>query len=178
MLPDPRTLTPVLALALALTACPGDPPAPEPETPAFPAWQFPEPTPLPDHAPTPTVVEGPDGRRCVEGDRRHLVVERDGVRSRDEPAEAALAGPDAVPVAAGRHAGESAIPVASLLPTGAAGVDLIPCRGQPLSLSAEALRESPGRYLLVLGGKGILKLIDTTADDRPLLRNLALVRVR
>jgi hypothetical protein len=149
----------------------------------LPAWDFSGvelPTPPPT-APTPSIAPDAEttGRRCVEGSRVHLVLERGGERVRDELAKDAVPGAAHVTVDRGRHAGQPGLPVASLLEPGDAELVLLPCLGDPLTVGAAELRRDPGRWLLVLSGRDSLKLLDMRATDwpkAPRMKNLAVIR--
>ncbi len=155
----------------------------DPDRP-LPPWDFsgieiPE---TPPTAPVPTVAVDADttGHRCSERQRLHLVVERGGERIRDGLAKDELKGADSVVVERGRHADERGLPLVALIGD-AASVEIVPCSGEPLVLEGDSVRQAPDKWMLVLGGRDIVKLLDMTTDPdprKPQLRNLAVIRLR
>lgn len=120
-----------------------------------------------------------DGERCPEGSRTHLIVERGRDRVRDLSVRDALKLDDVAPLQVGRHRGEPALALATLLEDDAEAVEVTPCHGEPVRIEAAVARAKPERYLFVANSSDELKLLDTEAEPGGLriARNIAVVRV-
>ncbi len=182
------TITLTVAL-LGLSGCPGDPPpqpAADPPRPStdpsvpFPAWQLPPSANEPPPAPQPRTMGdlAPDatGSRCPERLRVQLPIFDGTERVALHAVPDALALPGAISVERGRHRGQPGLPLVALVDD-ASTLEVWPCRGETLVWSAAELQADPTRYLLVLSGKGTLKLLDTRREGpSPVSKNLAAVR--
>lgn len=116
---------------------------------------------------------------CAQGRVGWLRVERPGQPPEELAIDTLGAHPQARPVGVGRHAESAALPLSELLGTGER-LTVWPCQGEGLTLSAAELRARPGRHLLVVGNRELVKLLDLDApngDRVPQVRGATVVRV-
>ncbi|MEE8105219.1 MAG: hypothetical protein V3T86_06770 [Planctomycetota bacterium] len=119
--------------------------------------------------------------RCGEGTRRRLYLFEDEKRVGEWPVADAVKLPGCVVLDTGRHKGQNGLPLAALLSSRKGDWDamvIYPCRGEPMRLSVDELRKEPGRYVLVVAQRGMLKLLDSEeSGSKPVKKNLAAIQL-
>jgi hypothetical protein len=178
----------LVALALGIGANP-PPTAPPAKVPGFPPWYLDPASPVPPDPPGPNVprtledlraTDAPEGSRCREGERQRLYVLRGERLVWEMEAADLTALPGHTTVAGVKVSEQPALPLDVLLARwpDVATVEVWPCQGEPLTLSAATVSAAAGRWLLVLTPRGFLKLVDSQGDIRqPLVRNVAALRL-
>ncbi|MCB9779800.1 MAG: hypothetical protein H6742_14640 [Alphaproteobacteria bacterium] len=112
----------------------------------------------------------PPVRTCKAGALGTLQIEGGVIEG--ATLETLLAGPAALSVPTGRHAGETGLSVSRLM--GAGAVTTTGCGGETVTLTAEQ-NATADALVLVPNSRGELKLIDTSASDggrQPLARSV------
>ena len=180
----------IAALVAAIFALSGRREVPGADAPkVWPAWYLDPASPRPPEAPEANVPrtledltegDGSGTSRCREPYRTDVfLLVGDRLVSRSKvPAFVRQQG--SILVDSRRGADLEALPVAVLLEQWPETqvVEIWPCDGEPLRLSAEELQAGPERWLLVATPKGFLKLVDRDLDpDRHVTKNLAAIRL-
>ena len=152
----------------------------------LPPWHFVDPPPKAERPPPnpPTTLASlrdveNGSSRCDEGTRTRLYVLENATLTVDMEATAALAMQGSVEIQQEGRAPERALPLAALLGEGGTttALELWPCTGDPVTLPIDVVRAEPERYVLVLSRHRGFKLLDRSLGRRPLLRNLAAIRI-
>lgn len=128
-----------------------------------------------------TLGDDEDGEsRCPERIRRELVIEWEGKTLRKAEPDQALAELGKQRLTRGRHAGQPAIglvDVGALAPE-AQRVELVPCKGSPMTFDLAQASADPARFVLVSAKRGAFKLMDRDGDEKkPMMKNIAVVRL-
>lgn len=119
-------------------------------------------------------------KQCPEGNRTRLIVMFGDDVVQQLTVEEAVMRMGGAKIAHGRHEGERALPLVTILKEREAAreVEVIPCTGDPVRFSARDLMLDRERLMLVRSKRGSLKLIDRDSDKgSALVKNVALVRL-